>query len=144
MTLFWVTIISLIAYSHYRSRNWGGGGGGGGVRGARPPQCWSYRRYFNCENGFFIHIPANYFLGSNTNFNFKNFYMCFTHKKQACARICHRKNSPPPQYRTSSYSTMAYNYAMISKENKLWSQCNMPCTLDSYSTACIFTRSSRN
>ena len=43
----------------HRSRNRGGQGGPGPTNiyksgGARPPpQCWSYQRYFNCENGFF-------------------------------------------------------------------------------------------
>ena len=69
--------------------------------GARPPQCWSYQRYFNCENGFFgphsSHF-CNNFLGSSTNFNFKNFY---TRKKTGMCTcmytcICNWKNSAPP------------------------------------------------
>ena len=75
-----------------------GGSIGVGTRGARgapappiyksggggPPQCWSYRRCFNCENVFLSTFQPflQHFLGSNTNFNFKNFYMCFTHIKK--------------------------------------------------------------
>ena len=45
--------------------------------GAWPPQCWSYQRYFNCENGFYYPHSSHFatiFGGSSTNFNFKNFY----------------------------------------------------------------------
>ena len=56
-----------------------------GAPPAPPPQCWSYQRYFNCENGFFlIHIPAkfcNICLGSSTK-NLYIYILCFTRIKK--------------------------------------------------------------
>ena len=54
--------------------------------------------------GFFIHIPAiiaTIFLGSNTNFNFKIFYMCFTriknrHVHTLCIHVYVTEKLGPP------------------------------------------------
>ena len=65
---------------------------------------WMAERSREKPGFFYPHSShfCNNSLGSNTNFNFKNFYMCFTHiKKQACAHICihvyvTEKIRPPP------------------------------------------------
>ena len=90
-------IISYCGFRNHRSRNWGGQGGPPpqyiNQGGPGPTNVGAIKGSFTVKMDFLI----NNFLGSSTNFNFKNFY---THKTGRCTHmytlICHQKKSAPP------------------------------------------------
>ena len=58
------------------------GVGTGGARGARPPQCWSYQRYFNCENRLFYPYSSHFcnnFWGLKHKFQIQKFLLHALH-----------------------------------------------------------------
>ena len=83
-----------------RSRNGGGGGAGNiGVSKVLLPVKMDTHSSHSWDQ----------FSSSYTNFNFRNFYCAYTHKKKPgiCACMCTspKKFAPPPQYQTFSCST---------------------------------------